>query len=249
MGAPVLKRRQLHIVPVLLHQKFLAVGKSLEPTTFELHSPVALEKGFVEHFPDAVAGHRYGSGLGAILVPVAAHQLIAFAKIMLRPEKVGSYVGKQGLVEIERIEAGTADIEPVGIVREGFLHFALNLHIVRLSVNREDVHIESEAVFVLLELSPAVVNLRENVLVVFLGSIDPVDAAVAGVLFLSESGNETLEVRARHQQVYVIVPRDEALVAGGSDKCAVGHRVAYSVLSAERIDGLQYIEKICVDLG
>ena len=90
-------------------------------------------------------------------------------------------------------------------------------------------------------------DLREDVLVVLLFCVNPVDAAVAGVLFLSEKGDEALEVGARHQQVYVVVPRDEALVPGSPDKGTVGHRVAYCVFDAESIYCLQNVKKVRMD--
>lgn len=134
---------------------------------------------------------------------------------------------EQRLVEIEQIEPSATDVETVRPMRQLTFPFPLKIRILRLAVHREYVNIETEVIVIATPLKALgfdILDLGEEMdeTIVF-HTLLMAKATVTGSGLFSEHRHKTLIIRPRHQEVYVIIPRDEAFVTHGPEKGSVGH--------------------------
>ena len=151
------------------------------------------------------------------------HQHLGGIDVVPRAHDACGEAGQKRLMEIERTEPGLQQGEPVGIMRELSLHPGLGLRVIRLAVDREYVHEETELAPLLAgDDGAGVMDLCEYVFETLFGSVDMEYAAVtAGGVIVGP--DEAFEILAGHHNVDVVIPRNEAFVPHSSEESPVSH--------------------------
>ena len=156
-------------------------------------------------------------------------------------------------MEIEKVESGAADVQPVGPMCQQALPLSLKDSVLRLSVNRKYVEVQTEIIVKTSSLQAfgtGVLNLGEKMdKTVPLHPFLVAKASVTRVWILAEGRDKAFIIRTWHQQVNVIVPRDEAFVAHRSEKGSVSHRIPDPFLRAESVDSLQDVQEVELNLS